>query len=61
MLKGNFGDSKSARFQRLSASIGRFSIAAATNRDPLGAGKRPSPKVKQSSLIATDIRSGIAL
>jgi pimeloyl-ACP methyl ester carboxylesterase len=32
-FKREFRDSKSARFQRLSASIGRISIAAATNRD----------------------------
>jgi hypothetical protein len=42
--KGSFGDSKSDRFQRLSASISRISIAAATNADPLGAGKDRQPR-----------------
>jgi hypothetical protein len=46
--KENFADSKSARFQWLSTSIGRFSIEAATNRDPLSAGERPSPKGERS-------------
>jgi hypothetical protein len=35
----NFRDSESARFQRLSALIGRFSTSAATDHYPLSAGK----------------------
>jgi hypothetical protein len=34
--QGNFHDSESARFQQLSASIGRFSKSAGERRYPLG-------------------------
>lgn len=44
----NFRDSKSARFQRLSASIGRFSTSAATNHYPLSREKIPSAPMARS-------------
>ena len=45
---GNFCDPQSARFQRLSASIGRFSAAAATIHYLFSGGKIPSAPMAQN-------------
>ena len=51
--KGNFGDPRFARFQQLSASIGRFSTSPPDNEYRLGGGKKT---VTHATRVATPPR-----
>jgi len=48
--KGNFGDSKSARFQRLSLSVGQFSKFPRENGAAAFTEKRPSGSASRTPL-----------